>query len=125
MIVSGAHVSEVVSDPEERREQGDRTLRSLGILIRTSIFSGQSPVPVEEMEDGLLHMLANDDITMWPVIRMHSSLLPIYSRVDCLLALHDELVKVVVSHPSHCRPTGMTCSCRTGTCLAKLALPPA
>ncbi|RLN24666.1 hypothetical protein C2845_PM07G40260 [Panicum miliaceum] len=82
-------------DEATRRAQMTQNLRSLGSLIRREVFANQSPVPVVEMEDGVLHMLQNDDVSMWPVIRQHTSLLPIFNRVDCLLRLYDELVNVV------------------------------
>ena len=72
-----------------------QNLRLLCSLIRSVVFAKQSLVPVREVEDGLLHMLENDDISMWPVIRQHTSLLPIFNRVHCLLALHDEILYVV------------------------------
>ena len=50
---------------------------------------------MREVEDGLLHMLEDDDSSMWPVVRQHTSLLPMFNRVHCLLALHDELLYVV------------------------------
>ncbi|CAL4918361.1 unnamed protein product [Urochloa decumbens] len=83
--------------PEQRRAQLNQNLRWLGALIRSRVFRTQSRVPVMEIEDGLLHMLENDDISMWSVIRIHTSLLPITARVDCLLHLHDELVNVVAT----------------------------
>ena len=45
-----------------------QNLRWLCSLIRSAVFLKQSLVPVREVEDGLLHMLENDDISMWPVM---------------------------------------------------------
>lgn len=86
-----------VVDEQQRNVQRNQNLRWLGTFIRTNVFNSQQPVPVEEIEDGLLSMLEHDDFQMWPVIRDHSSLLPIYNRVDFGLRLHDELVNVVVN----------------------------
>ena len=92
--IGAAHVK-AFPDEQLRGAQMTHNMKWLGSLIRSSVFGNQRPVPVREVEDGLLHMLKNDDSSMWPVVRQHTSLLPMFNRVHCLLALHDELLYVV------------------------------
>ena len=70
VMISNTGAVQVQSFPDEqlRRVQMTENLRWLGSLIRSAVFMKESPVPVREVEDGIMHMLENDDISMWPVM---------------------------------------------------------
>ena len=74
----------------------DLNLRWMASCIRTWLFQNQRPVPVIEVEQGLLYMMENEGFRMWDAIRDHSSLVPLVNRPDLLLRLHYHLVNVVV-----------------------------
>ncbi|KXG22893.2 hypothetical protein SORBI_3008G023100 [Sorghum bicolor] len=98
VVVSAQGYKETVRfyDLHQWAAQMDLNIRWMASCIRRWMFRDQQPVPVIEVEQGLLYMMENEGFRMWDAIRYHSSLVPLVNRADLLLRFHDHLVNVVV-----------------------------
>lgn len=83
-------------DPQQWAARMDLNLQWMAACIRHWMFQNQRPVPVIEVEQGLLYLMEHEGHRMWDAIRDHASLVPLVNRPDLLLRLHDHLVNVVM-----------------------------
>lgn len=76
--------------------QMDTNVRDMGALVRCLVFRVPwTPILIEEVELGLLPLMANHGRNNWAAILNHPSLVPLENRLTFQSRIHQELTKII------------------------------
>lgn len=87
---------DILPFPVASQSQMDSNVRAMGTLVRCLVFRlPWEAIPIDEVEFGLLPLMANHGRSNWPAVYNHPCLVPLENRLTFQSRIHQELTKVI------------------------------